>query len=337
MAIPPGSLFNCKPARHAESVHVSGAAGGSRINNPKMISVIIPSYNSEKTISNCLDSLKNQSFPGEFEIIVVDSSRDRTPQIIESDYPRFRLIHIKNRTDPGTARNIGLARARGDLIAFIDADCTAATNWLEKIEASHRSSYDIVGGIVKNSPESETLVGRAGYLSEFRDFLPGQYRQEVMHVPTCNISYKKRIFSEFGLFDGKFYPQEDLIFNYGVWQKGEKILLDPAIQVWHRHRCRLDDFISHQYRIGVATTQVLKAIPLEGSFIARRPFLAMGLAPVITLIKFLRTLRIFSKYQPEFIKERPLVLFIFALGLMSWAIGFAGSAASKSPGQFGTK
>jgi glycosyltransferase involved in cell wall biosynthesis len=296
-----------------------------------MISIIVPSYNSENTISNCLDSLEDQSFKGDFEIIVVDSSYDRTPEIVDSDYPAVKLIRLNKRTDPGRARNIGIGEARGDLIAFIDADCVAAHDWLERMAGAHDSSHDIVGGIVRNSPESNNLVGRAGYMAEFRGFLPGRGREEVTHIPTCNISYKKRVFREFGMFQGKYYPQEDLIFNYGLWKQGEKILLDPTIQVWHHHRSGLDDFLYHQHRIGKATSKVLRTIPLEGSFIARRPLLAMYLMPFMTLVKFMRTIRVFLRYQPKFITERPLVLPIFALGLVAWAIGFVGSAYAKTP------
>lgn len=295
-----------------------------------MISIIIPSYNSEYTISNCLDSLGQQIYAGDFEIIVVDSSSDRTSEIVASDYPSVKILHLDERTDPGTARNLGIGEAMGDLIAFIDADCVAAPGWLERMAAAHESSYNIVGGIVRNSPESNNLVGRAGYMAEFRDFLPGTRRQEVSHIPTCNVSYKKRIFREFGLFQGKYYPQEDLIFNNDLCIQGEKILLDPTIQVWHHHRVRLGDFLYHQYRIGEATLRVLRTIPLEGSFMARRPFLAISLSPFMALVKFTRTLRVFLRHDPGFITGRPLVLPVFALGLASWAIGFAGNAYGET-------
>ncbi len=296
-----------------------------------MISVIIPSYNSENTISDCLDSLQDQSYTGDLEIIVVDSSHDRTPQIVASAYPAIKLIHLNKKTNPGTARNIGIDRATWNLIAFLDADCVAAHDWLERIAGAHESSYDIVGGIVRNRRERDNLVGCAGYMAEFRDFLPGMDKQEVTHIPTCNVSYKKRIFKEFGLFQGGYYPQEDLLFNYGLWKHGEKILLDPAICVWHHHRSGLGDFLYHQNRIGKATSRVLRTVPMEGSFVARRPLLAACLSPLITLVKFVRTTQVFLRCQPEFIKGRPLVLPVFALGLVCWAIGFVGSAYAEKP------
>lgn len=287
-----------------------------------MISVIIPSYNSEGTIKQCLDSLLNQSYRGDYEIILVDSSVDKTPQIVSSSYPNVKLIHLDKKTDPGTARNLGIGEAKGDLIAFIDADCIAAHDWLEKIASAHKSPYRIIGGVVNNGNEEDDLIGWAGYISEFREFLPEQPKQEVIHIPTCNISYKQRVFREFGLFHGEYYPQEDLVYNHNLWKNGERILLDPAIQVYHHHRSRLRDFLYHQNKIGKITSQVLKMIRLEGSFIARHPGLAFFLIPFLPLVKFSRTLFIFLRFQPESITKRPLVLFIFAGGLLFWVIGF---------------
>jgi len=295
-----------------------------------MLSIIVPSYNSEHVISDCLSSLEKQTYAGNFEIIVVDSSIDKTSEIVASDYPAVKLIRLNKRTNPGRARNIGIGEAKGDSIVFIDADCIAAPDWLERMAGAHESFYSIVGGIVRNSPKSNSLVGRAGYMAEFREFLPEMHRQEVTHIPTCNVSYKRRIFNKFGLFQGDYYPQEDLIFNYSLSKQGEKILLDPAICVWHRHRSGLGDFLYHQYRIGGATSRVLRTIPLEGAFIARHPLLAAYLSPLITVAKFVRTLQVFLRFEPGFIKERPMVLPIFALGLICWAIGFAGSAYAET-------
>ncbi|MFP4087205.1 MAG: glycosyltransferase [Desulfobacteraceae bacterium] len=291
-----------------------------------MISVIIPSYNAERTITDCLNSLAGQSYEGDFEILVVDSSCDRTPEIVAAGYPGVKLIHLPRKTDPGTARNLGIEQATGEIIAFTDSDCTVKYNWLEKISMAHQHSYNAVGGIIGNSPRSDDLVGRAGYMAEFRDFLPGNTQQEVNHIPTCNVSYKRGVFMDFGLFQGYYYPQEDLVFNYNLFRRGEKMLLDPTIQVWHRQRSGLRDCLAHQNRIGRATSRVLRNIPMQGAFIARHPPLALCLIPFITLVKFIRTVRVFLHHQPRFIRERPMVLPVLALGLMGWAVGFVDGA-----------
>ncbi|NLD35613.1 MAG: glycosyltransferase [Desulfatiglans sp.] len=288
-----------------------------------MISVIIPSYNSESTISKCLDALKNQEYRGEYEIILVDSSRDRTPEIVNSKYPDIQFIHLDKKTDPGTARNIGIEKSKGDLIAFIDSDCVAAPDWLNRIAAAHTSEYKVVGGSVRNGNRENDMVAWAGYLAEFREFLPGKPKMEVSHIPTCNISYKKEIFDKYGLFEGEYYPQEDLIFNYKICKNGEKILLDSSITVYHNHRSVMKSFLDHQMKIGKITSRVLKEVDLEGSFIVRTPLIAAAFIPVLPFIKFFRTIMIFLKYEPKVITRRPVAVIVFAVGLFFWIIGFA--------------
>ena len=222
-------------------------------------------------------------------------------------------------------------KAKGELIAFIDSDCIAAKDWLEKIAEAHESSYRVVGGAVRNGNGQHDLVAWAGYLAEFREFLPEIPRREVMHIPTCNISYKKEVFLQFGLFQGKYYPQEDLVYNYNLWKAGEKILLDPRIQVYHMHRSRLKDFLNHQNKIGIVTARVLTILQLEGSFLARHPFAAALFSPILVTIKFFRTVSVFLRYQPKVIRKHPFVLMPLLLGLLYWVIGFIKGAKMKDP------
>lgn len=296
-----------------------------------MISVIIPSYNSENTIKRCIDSLLCQSYQGDYEIIVVDSSDDRTPQIVSSSYPDVKLIHLEKKTDPGSARNVGIKEAEGDVIAFIDSDCVASEDWLDKIDTAHNSSYHVIGGSVSNGNNKDSLIAWASYISEFREFIPEQSKREVTHIPTCNISYKKKIFQKYGLFQGEYYPQEDLVFNYNLSLRGENILFDPEISIYHTHRTKLKDYLSHQNKIGNITSKVLKKIELEGSTIARHPILAIFLLPLLPVVKFIRTISVFLRLQHATITNRPIILFLFALGLIFWLIGFSKGIYGKKP------
>lgn len=86
------------------------------------ISVIVPAYNSEKTIQSTINSVLNQTF-SDFEIIVInDGSIDRTLQILEAfDDKRITILSFEN-SGAATARNRGIAHAKGNFIAFLDAD-----------------------------------------------------------------------------------------------------------------------------------------------------------------------------------------------------------------------
>jgi glycosyltransferase involved in cell wall biosynthesis len=218
---------------------------------------------------------------------------------------------------------MGIEKAKGEVIAFIDSDCMAGHDWLEEIDAAHRSDYNVVGGVVWNANGKDDFVAWAGYIAEFREFLPGLPKREVIHIPTCNISYKRKVFQEYGFFQGEYYPQEDLVFNYNLWKHGERILLEPKIQIFHHHRSGLKDFLVHQTKIGQITSRVLKLIPLQGASIAKRPMLFSALIPFLPLVKFGRSVFTFLRYEPKTILKRPLVLPIFALGLLYWIRGFA--------------
>ncbi len=298
-----------------------------------MISVIIPSYNSEKTIARCISSLKNQDFDEEFEIILVDSSEDTTALIVKEKFPEIRFIHLPQKTDPGTARNIGLRQSNGDLIAFIDSDCYADKDWLSQIRISHQSDFDCVGGVIFNANDRSDSVGWAGYIAEFRDFLPSNSKQRVSHIPTCNISYKKKVFEQFGEFDGSYYPQEDLVFNYKINLGGVQILLNPEIKIHHLHRSVLSDFFKHQFRIGNITARVLKTHQLEGSYIVQHKILAFFLLPLLPAVKFSKTLFQFLKHQPQTIAKQPLAFLVFAVGLLFWIFGFSKGVYFEHPTQ----
>ena len=90
--------------------------------SPPSISVIMASYNSANYIAEALDSILSQSF-GDFEIIVIDDSTDNTTDIVRGyTDPRIRLTHNDRKVGISNARNMGIAEARGEFIAFHDAD-----------------------------------------------------------------------------------------------------------------------------------------------------------------------------------------------------------------------
>ncbi|HKZ45183.1 MAG TPA: glycosyltransferase family A protein, partial [archaeon] len=95
-----------------------------------MISVIVPAYNSEKTIDSCIKSLLNQSFPKkQYEIIIVDDgSSDKTAEVASKYCVRlFKRPH----KGPAAARNFGAKHARGNILLFTDSDCVPDKRWIK--------------------------------------------------------------------------------------------------------------------------------------------------------------------------------------------------------------
>lgn len=107
--------------------------------NTFAISVIIPMYNAEKYVGECLDSLLAQTFQ-DFEVIIADDcSTDSSCGVVESYMPKFdsgrlSLYHMEKHTAyPGELRNIGLSHARGEYVYFMDADDTLTKTGLEEL------------------------------------------------------------------------------------------------------------------------------------------------------------------------------------------------------------
>jgi len=296
---------------------------GMELNGPIQVSIIVPSYNSEGTIEKCLDSILAQACHEQYEIILIDSSTDRTPGLVNENYPQVQCCHLDTKTDPGSARNLGVARSQGSIVVFIDSDCVAMPGWLDGLVSLHRQNrHSVVGGAVQNA-NPESIISLAGYVVEFSDYLPAMPMGLVWHLPTCNISYKREVFNEFGGFDHRYYPQEDYYFHWRLKKAGHHVYFDPSILVAHNHRTEWHAYLAHQRRIGRITSRVLKVTDLPGSGFVHRPVLAAMIIPLLPFVKFTRTLIRAFKYMPGPLLRRPWVIPVLFVGLMAWAVGFA--------------
>jgi glycosyltransferase involved in cell wall biosynthesis len=102
----------------------------------KDISVVVPFYNPGHHLERCAVGLLRQSYPSSrYEIIMVDNnSTDRSTEIVQR-YPEVRLL-LEPKQGAYAARNRGVAAAEGHIIAFTDADCVPAPDWLEQMDAA---------------------------------------------------------------------------------------------------------------------------------------------------------------------------------------------------------
>src|SRR5688572_4976589 len=113
------------------------------------LSVIIPSYNSRRTIERCLASVRAQRTSAPFEVIVVDSSSDGTAEIIRRVAPEVSLYCLDGRRYPGDARNLGLKHSRGEIIGFTDTDCVLPPDWVDSVLEAHDRNPEmpVIGGL----------------------------------------------------------------------------------------------------------------------------------------------------------------------------------------------
>jgi len=294
--------------------------------NEAIVSVIIPCFNSERTIRPCLEAIINQNASIPFDITVVDSSSDQTPAIVRREFPSVRLIHIGTRTFAGAARNIGVRSSQAPFCLMIDSDCIARPDLIERMIACHREAdYAAVGGSLRNGTPG-SLSGWTGYLLEFKDFMPGAPRRFVESVPTANVAYKRAILDRFGHFDDDMWLAEDVLFNWKIHKSGERILFDPAIEVTHLNRTGWKEVLSYQVSLGRCSAEARRRGGLRGEALLRYPAL-IALMPIVRLARAAAWLaRIDVKSFLMFLLISPMYL----IGCCFWSFGFFQGASRKS-------
>ncbi len=279
------------------------------------ISVIIASYNSKRTIAECLRSLEGPSRKRGVEIIVVDSSTDGTAELVREFFPKVKLIRFRERKYCGDARNAGIGMAKGDIIAFIDADCIADMNWVNEIMKAHRSPHLAIGGAVSNgTPES--LIAWAAFFCEFSQWMPTTRRKYMKDIAGANISYKREVFEKLGLFIEATYCS-DTDFHWRLEKSGHRLLFVPSILVYHRYLENWKRYLDHEYEHG----QSFARVRVMGHHFSRcKRFFFAFCFPLIALKLFLKMVminlrhRIFLGY---FMKALPLS----AAGVFFWSVG----------------
>ena len=219
------------------------------------VSVIVCAYNADRTIDSCLASLKELNYPNYEVIVVNDGSSDRTLEIAES-YDYIKLISQENK-GLSVARNVGLAAATGDIIAYTDSDCVADPDWLTYMVAKFLSSgLSAVGGPNFPPPE-DSLVPSCVAVS------PGGPTHVLLsdevaeHIPGCNMAFRREALEEIGGFDPLFRNAgDDIDVCWRLQDKGYTIGFSPAAVVWHYRRNTVKDYLKQQRGYGKAEALV---------------------------------------------------------------------------------
>lgn len=290
-------------------------------------SVVVPSYRSLSTIDACLRSLLEQDVAAPPQIIVVDSSPDSTATRVQERFPQVELVRLPERTEAAAARNIGAGRACGERLAFLDSDCVAPRDWLRRLESA-LDGYDGAGGAIANG-NGESLVSWAGYLCEFREFLPGGPARDASNLTLGNVAYRREVFLAAGGFPTGCFPQEDQVFHERLRAQRARLRLDPSIVVTHTHRTERDEFLAHQRHIGQANARVLDLTGGSGAALARSPLLAVLTMPALVPFRFARTLLACLRVEHGLVVRRPRLAWLCWLGMCSWGRGFLEGAEGK--------
>ena len=281
------------------------------------LSVLVAAHNARSTISACLRSLEAQRTSAPFEIIVADSSSDGTDNLVAQGFPGVRLIHSDERMYCGEARNLALSQAHGEIIAFIDADCTVPPDWAELVLAAHRGPQAAIGGAIANG-NPESLVGWAAYLCEFSQWLPGTPVGPMADIAGASMTYKKAILSQCGPFIQGTYGS-DTEFHWRLACQGLRPLFEPSIVVFHHSIRELRAFLRHELQHGRCFARV--RVRHKGLPDAHR--LTYALCWPLIAFRLLAAVCWRCRRSPRHAAHLLACLPLLALGLIAWSCGEA--------------
>ncbi len=219
------------------------------------MSVVICAHNAASTLDECLRHTSVLEYPDLEVIVVDDGSTDATPEIA-TRYPDVELIAIPH-SGLSAARNEGFRSARGEIIAYLDADAFPSPEWPYHIALAFDGRR--VGGVGGpnvppiDDPEGAQIVARSpgGPVH----VLVSDDRAE--HVPGCNMAFWKSVLVEVGGFDPVYTSAgDDVDLCWKVLDRGWEIGFAPAALVWHRRRGGLRQYLRQQRGYGKAEALV---------------------------------------------------------------------------------
>jgi glycosyltransferase involved in cell wall biosynthesis len=225
-----------------------------------LVSVVIPARNEHAGIAALVQAVLAQPTRGKaIEVIVVDdASTDGT--VAAARAAGARVLQLGRSTDtgnPAVARNRGAATASGDPIVFLDADCTPATGWLERLLQAHDAGADVVGGAL-DLPLGLTATARCDYYCGWYHVHSRRPAGEVLNHPPGNLSVRREAFLRTGGFTERqpiAYAHEELAWQSAVRLAGGRIVFEPAAMVYHHNRPGFANLLRRNYRWGYSAIE----------------------------------------------------------------------------------
>ena len=240
----------------------------------KLISIIVPVYNRAGEIEEFLLSFSDQDTKTGFEIIIVDDgSTDELKQVLDSYAARLKLRYFYQQNQgPGAARNRGMAEAAGELMVFIDSDCTVPPNYISQLQAAlSEADFDAFGGPDTQRDDFPPFLKAVNY--SMTSFIGtggtrGSAKKAVAkyYPRSFNMGIRRKVYNKIGGMNDLRHGQ-DMEFSNRIYKAGFKVIFLPDLKVYHKRRTNLRRFFKQIFNwgvtrinLGVIDPQMLKPV-----------------------------------------------------------------------------
>lgn len=216
---------------------------------PPLISIVVPFYNSQSSIEDCLNAVFKSSFKN-FEVIAVSDGSKDTSLAITKKFP-CKIISLRKNRGSGFARNKGAKIAKGKIIVFLDSDVIIRNNHLKLIsKIFKKKKYNMAQGVYLHEPNYKKISTQ--YLQSYQCYYIFSKKLKFINNLVSNFFViEKKIFLSVKGFDPNFVGSnaEDADLGYRLINNGYKIPIIRKLGVFHKVDFGLKTFVSKITRI----------------------------------------------------------------------------------------
>ena len=284
--------------------------------SPPVISVVIASVNGLPSIAECLDHLARQDGEISHEVLVMDRCDAKTRQEIRRRFPQpeIELIAVQGHPSIPKLRAMGIARARGKLIAILEDHCNVPEGWFRTITRSHEAGHEVMSGPVENGAV-DRIVDWAVFFCEYARFMPPMPRGTVDEIAGNCAIYARDVLDRIGpeLQDELWEP----FLHARIREMGIPFYSDLGLTVVHKKEFGFGYFISQRYHYSRSFAGMrMRAAPIW----KRMAYAACCvLLPALLFGRITKTVFKKGRHRLKFLFAAPVI----AVFLISWAWGEA--------------
>lgn len=199
-----------------------------------MISVVIPAYNAAKTILRCVESLLSQTYKDWELIIIDDGSTDNTIDVCQSFQDKRIQVYYKLNGGVSSARNYGLTYAKGEYVAFVDADDYLESMYLEHLYQGKDYDLSISGFCYGNEPEKSNMILELTDKSSIARELSDLINADQLCYPWGRLFKRSIIEQNHIRFNKKMRFAEDNVFNWEYLCHINSLRIDSSLKDYHK-------------------------------------------------------------------------------------------------------
>lgn len=228
------------------------------------LSVVVVAFVGEQYLQRLLDALTRQA-TDQTEVIVVCDALIGDIAGFRARYPDVDFVRFDERRSPASLRAVGVARARGRIVALVEDHCVPAPDWIQQVITAHEGEAAAVGGAMEKGfppdEQGDTALNWALYLADYSRYALPMPEGRSAGASDCNVSYRREALQEIEPVWSKEFHEN--IVHGALEERGRTLWFSPRVVVHEQRSMTWSQTLHDRYSFGrlFGSTRVVNASP----------------------------------------------------------------------------